>query len=190
MVEILSNFPIESMLSSRYVSKLWYSFFPDPLFLTMYKLRSPPPCILFSRDHSINQLLELEPHCDDSSSRLHNRPILLSCPEFNTPVKQGMNIPVEDYPMLRLIDSCNGFIGLMTNIYDINASIYISNPLLGEYFKLKLPELEKSVCRVAYGFCFSEVSGKYKLVRSVVRRFEGHYEVSELEVYTLGVDEK
>ncbi|KAF3649728.1 hypothetical protein FXO37_18808 [Capsicum annuum] len=190
IVEILSKLPIESMLSSRKVCKLWYNLFYDPLFLTMYKSRSPPPCILFSRDHDISQLLELEPCCDDYSSRLRNRPILLSFPEFNTPVKCGMDIPVEDYPMLRLIGSCNGFIGLMTNIYDINTSVYISNPLLGEYFKLKLPELEKSVCCVVYGFYFSEVSGKYKLVRSVTRRFEGHREVSELEVYTLGVDEK
>ncbi|PHU00438.1 hypothetical protein BC332_30225 [Capsicum chinense] len=96
----------------------------------MYKSRSPPPCILFSRDHDISQLLELEPHCDDYSSRLRNRPILLSCPEFNTLVKWRMDILVEDYPVLRLIGSCNGFIGFMTNIYDINASIYISNPLL------------------------------------------------------------
>ncbi|PHT99718.1 hypothetical protein BC332_29506 [Capsicum chinense] len=190
MVEILSKLPIESMLSSRQVCKLWYNLFSDPLFLTMYKSRSPPPCILFSRDHDISQLLELEPRCDDYSSRLRDRPILLSCPEFNTPAKHGMDIPVEDYPMLRLIGSCNGFIGLMTNIYDINTSVYISNPLLGEYSKLKLPELEKSVCRVVYGFCFSEVSGKYKLVRSVTRRFTDHREVSELEVYTLGVDEK
>ncbi|KAM3201485.1 hypothetical protein P3L10_033848 [Capsicum annuum] len=159
MVEILSKLPIESMLSSRQVCKLWYNLFSDPLFLTMYKSRSPPPCILFSRDHDISQLLELEPCCDDYSSRLRNRPILLSCPEFNTPVKHGMDIPVEDYPMFGLIGSCNGFI-------------------------------EKSVCRVVYGFCFSEVSGKYKLVRSVTRRFTGHREVSELEVYTLGVDEK
>ncbi|PHT64764.1 hypothetical protein T459_29189 [Capsicum annuum] len=188
MVEILSKLPIESMLSSRQVCKLWYNLFSDPLFLTMYKSRSPPPCILFSRDHDISQLLELEPCCDGYSSRLCNRPILLSYPEFNTPVNRGMDIPVEDYPMLRLIGSCNGFIGLMTNIYDINTSVYISNPLLGEYFKLKLPELEKSVYRVVYGFCFTEVSKKYKLVRS--RRFEGHREVSELEVYTLGVDGK
>ncbi|PHT64805.1 hypothetical protein T459_29230 [Capsicum annuum] len=144
MVEILSKLPIESMLSSRKVCKLWYNLFSDPLFLTMYKSRLPPPCILFSRDHDISQLLELELPCDDSS----------------------------------------------TNIYDINTLVYISNPLLGEYFKLKLPELEKSVCRVVYGFCFSEVSGKYKLVRSVTRRFTGHREVSELEVYTLGVDGK
>ncbi|PHT60570.1 hypothetical protein CQW23_02933 [Capsicum baccatum] len=123
-------------------------------------------------------------------SGLCNRPILLSCPEFNTPVKWGMDIPVEDYPMLRLIGSCNGFIGLMTNIYDINTSVYISNPLLGEYFKLKLPQLEKSDYGVVYRFCFSEASRKYKLVRSVTRRFGGHHEVSELVVYTLGVDEK
>ncbi|KAF3671466.1 putative acetylglutamate kinase, chloroplastic-like isoform X1 [Capsicum annuum] len=152
--------------------------------------KSPPPCILFSRDHDISQLLELEPHCNDYSSRLHNRPILLSCPEFNTLVKRRMDILVEDYPVLRLIGSCNGFIGFMTNIYDINASIYISDPLLGEYFKLILSELEKSVCRVAYGFCFSEVSGRYKLVRSVTKSFGGHLEVSELEVCILGVDEK
>ncbi|KAF3637078.1 putative F-box protein-like [Capsicum annuum] len=101
-----------------------------------------------------------------------------------------MNIPVEDYPMLRLVSSCNGFIGLTTNIYDINTSVYISNPLLGEYFKLKLPQLEKSDCGVVYRFCFSEVSGKYKLVRSATRRFGGHHEVSELEVSTLRVDEK
>ncbi|XP_047257399.1 F-box protein At3g07870 [Capsicum annuum] len=190
IVEILSILSIESMLSSRCVCKLWYNFFSDPLFLTMYKSRSPPPCILFSRDHDISQLLELEPHCNDYSSRLHNRPILLSCPEFNTLVKRRMDILVEDYPVLRLIGSCNGFIGFMTNIYDINASIYISDPLLGEYFKLILSELEKSVCRVAYGFCFSEVSGRYKLVRSVTKSFGGHLEVSELEVCILGVDEK
>ncbi|KAM3283339.1 hypothetical protein P3S67_026984 [Capsicum chacoense] len=170
MVEILSKLPIESMLSSRQVCKLWYNLFSYPLFLTMYKSISPPPCILFSRDHDISQLLGLEKRCDDYSSRFRNRPILLSCPE--------------------LIGSCNGFIGLMTNIYDINTSVYISNLLLGEYFKLKLPELEKSVRRVVYRFCFSEVSGKYKLVRSVTRRFMDHREVSELEVYTLGVDEK
>ncbi|PHT31742.1 hypothetical protein CQW23_28079 [Capsicum baccatum] len=190
IVEILSKLSIESMLSSRCVCKLWYNFFFYPLFLTMYKSRSPPPCILFSRDHDISQLLELEPHCDDYSSRLRNRPILLSCPEFNTLVKRRMDIIVEDYPVLRLIGSCNGFSGFMTNIYDINASIYISNPLLGEYFKLILSELEKSVCRVAYGFCFSDVSGRYKLVRSVTKSFGGHLEVSELEVCILGVDEK
>ncbi|KAM3283348.1 hypothetical protein P3S67_026993 [Capsicum chacoense] len=104
-VEILSKLLIESMLSSRQVCKLWHNLFSDPLLLTMYKSRSPPPCILFSRDHNIIQLLELEPCCDDYSSRL----------------------------------------------------LYISNPLL---------------------------------VRSVTRRFTGHREVSELEVYTLRVDEK
>ncbi|PHU02534.1 hypothetical protein BC332_27785 [Capsicum chinense] len=52
---------------------------------------------------------------------------------------------------------CNGFIGLMTNIYDINTSVYISNPVLE---------------------------------KSVTRRFGDRHEVSALEVYTPGVDEK
>ncbi|XP_059315542.1 F-box protein At3g07870-like [Lycium ferocissimum] len=89
-----------------------------------------------------------------------------------------------------LIGSCNGFICLLHgSTYDENHSVYINNPLLGEYFKLELPEWDKSVCRVAYAFCFSEASGKYKVLRLVVREFRGRPEVSELEVYTLGVDE-
>ncbi|XP_049364796.1 F-box protein At3g07870-like [Solanum verrucosum] len=43
---------------------------------------------------------------------------------------------------------------------------------------------------VAYAFCFSEVSRQYKVLRSVVSNFDRHPQVSELEVYTLGVDEK
>ncbi|KAG5603708.1 hypothetical protein H5410_025200 [Solanum commersonii] len=63
------------------------------------------------------------------------------------------------------------------------------NPLLGEYFKVKLPKREKRIC-VAYAFCFSEVSRQYKVLRSVVSNFDRHPQVSELEVYTLGVDKK
>ncbi|KAH0668516.1 hypothetical protein KY289_023009 [Solanum tuberosum] len=72
----------------------------------------------------------------------------------------------------------------------IEHSVYISNPLLGEYFEVKLPEWEKRIQRVAYAFCFNETSGQYKVLRSVVSKLEGRPHVSELEVYTLGVDEK
>ncbi|KAK4357921.1 hypothetical protein RND71_023531 [Anisodus tanguticus] len=90
-----------------------------------------------------------------------------------------------------LISSCNGFICLLNGKpYDENHSVYINNPFFGQYFKLKLPEWEKNVSRVTYGFCFSEASGQYKLLRLVARKFEGCPEVSELEVYTVGVDEK
>ncbi|KAG5574298.1 hypothetical protein H5410_054432 [Solanum commersonii] len=75
-------------------------------------------------------------------------------------------------------------------MYDINTSIYISNSLLGEYFNFKWPKLEKSVCRVVCGFCFSDVSRQYKLVKSVTRKFGVRSEISELEVYTFGVDKK
>uniref|UniRef100_A0A3Q7H7F7 F-box associated beta-propeller type 3 domain-containing protein n=1 Tax=Solanum lycopersicum TaxID=4081 RepID=A0A3Q7H7F7_SOLLC len=43
---------------------------------------------------------------------------------------------------------------------------------------------------VAYAFCFNEASGPYKVLRSVLRNFEGYPSVSEFEVYTIGVDEK
>ncbi|MCD7461288.1 hypothetical protein HAX54_045825 [Datura stramonium] len=114
-------------------------------------------------------------------------PIMLS-PKFHLPPLKSDSI---GFRPKFLIGSCNGFICLLSGErYDDNHSVYISNPLLGEYFKVKLPEWEKRVRRVAYGFCFSEASGLYKVLRSVTRKFGGLPEVSELEVYTLGIDEK
>lgn len=73
---------------------------------------------------------------------------------------------------MSLIGSCNGFICLLHgSIHDENHSIYISNPLLAEYFKLKLPEWEKSICRVVYGFFFSDAFGRYKVLRLEVNNF-------------------
>ncbi|PHU02659.1 hypothetical protein BC332_27910 [Capsicum chinense] len=115
MVEILSKLPIAFILSSRRICKLWYDLFSDPLFLTMYRSRLPPPCILFSRDHGISQLLELDLCCDDYSSRIRNRPILLSRPGLNTPVKRSKDILVEDYPMLRLIGSSPPLVAVVNN---------------------------------------------------------------------------
>ncbi|XP_049399964.1 F-box protein At3g07870-like [Solanum stenotomum] len=90
-----------------------------------------------------------------------------------------------------LIGSCNGFICLVGSLTHIeNHSVYINNPLLGEYFKLELPKWEISVTQVAYGFCFSEVSGEYKVLRLVDRKVQDDTKASELEVYTLGVYEK
>ncbi|KAG5610663.1 hypothetical protein H5410_021944 [Solanum commersonii] len=71
-----------------------------------------------------------------------------------------------------------------------NHLIYINNPLLGEYFKLELPNWDISVSQVANGFCFSEVSGEYKVLRLVDRKVGDHTRASELEVYTLEFYEK
>lgn len=63
----------------------------------------------------------------------------------------------------------------------------MNNPLLGEYFKVKLPEWERNVCHVAYGKAF----GQYKILRLVIRKFCWDLpKVAELEVYTVGVDKK
>ncbi|WMV28636.1 hypothetical protein MTR67_022021, partial [Solanum verrucosum] len=96
-----------------------------------------------------------------------------------------------DKANLTLIGSCNGFIcSLNGETHVVNHSVCISNPLLGEYFKVKLPEWEKRIRHIHYGFCYSEASGQYKVLRLVNRKFRGRPDVSELEVYTLGVDER
>lgn len=61
---------------------------------------------------------------------------------------------------------------------------------MGEYVKLNVPKWEKRNRDVVYGFCSSQASGPYKVLRSVLKKYLGRPEVTELEVYTLGVDEK
>ncbi|XP_049364168.1 F-box protein At3g07870-like [Solanum verrucosum] len=81
-----------------------------------------------------------------------------------------------------LVGSCNGFICLVGGLTHIeNHSVYINNPLFGEYFKLELPKWEISVTQVAYGFCFSEVSREYKVLRLVDRKVQDDIRASELE---------
>ncbi|WMV28068.1 hypothetical protein MTR67_021453 [Solanum verrucosum] len=52
-----------------------------------------------------------------------------------------------------------------------------------------MPKQEKKMCG-AYAFCFSEASGQYKVLRLGYGKFDGRLKATELEVCTLGVDEK
>ncbi|XP_059315914.1 F-box protein At3g07870-like [Lycium ferocissimum] len=198
MAEILSRLPIKPIFRCKTVCKLWYHLLTsDPLFVKMYHTKSCNfPCILLSINNSVRLLVELKPYYDYDSQPL-NRHIFLSR-KFHLPRPSdllsddlfGFTSVKEN---LTLIGSCNGFICLLNGwSHEKNHSVYINNPLLGEYFKVKLPEKEKRVRCVAYAFCYSEEgSGQYKILRSVkVRKFQGRPEVLELDVYTLGVDEK
>ncbi|KAK4715154.1 hypothetical protein R3W88_013492 [Solanum pinnatisectum] len=98
--------------------------------------------------------------------------------------------PKFHFPLGRLffVGLCNGFICLLNgSTYIEKHFISISNLLSGEYFEVKLPVWEISVCHVAYRFCFSKASREYKVLRLGVRKVS---KVSEYEVYTLGVGEK
>ncbi|KAH0668514.1 hypothetical protein KY289_023007 [Solanum tuberosum] len=133
------------------------------------------PCILLSEGIGEHSLLELKEGYHYYYGR-STRPIPL-IPKFHYPPGR-----------VSLVGSCNGFICLLNDsMYIEKHSVYISNPLLGEYFEVKLPEREISVNQVTYGFCFSEVSREYKVLRLVVRE---HIHVSELKIYTLGVGQK
>ncbi|XP_060190281.1 F-box protein At3g07870-like [Lycium barbarum] len=123
-----------------------------------------------------------------------NRPIELST-EFHLPDLrvEGVNFWGEHYSRFNstLIGSCYGFISILVgDSWHENQFVYICNPLLGEYVKLSLPKWEKRNRSAVYGFCSSQASGKYIVLRSVLKKYRGRPEVTELEVYTLGVDEK
>ncbi|KAK4715312.1 hypothetical protein R3W88_013650 [Solanum pinnatisectum] len=159
------------------VCKLWYKLLSyDPLFVSMYQTRSLKfPCIYLIDGVGKPSLLKLKAeynyyvhHC--------NRPIQLTI-KFHYPLGR-----------MFLVGLCNGLTCFVNGPTHIEKhSVYISNPLLGEYFELKLPQWETSVCCVTNGFCFSKASGKYKVLRLVVREITN---LSEFEAYTLGVGEK
>uniref|UniRef100_M1DXD9 F-box family protein n=2 Tax=Solanum tuberosum TaxID=4113 RepID=M1DXD9_SOLTU len=183
MIEILSRLTIKSIFRCKIVCKLWYLLLTsDPLFINMYHLKrsSDFPSILLSINESVRLLVELKA---DDSHPIH-RAIVLS-PMFHLPS------PKFSWGNMTLIGSCNRFLCLLSGRrYDIDHRIYISNPILGEYFEVKLPEWEKKNWRVSYAFCFSKASGQFKVLRSIVTKSVGSPEVSELEVYTLGANEK
>ncbi|KAG5632472.1 hypothetical protein H5410_004189 [Solanum commersonii] len=137
------------------VWKLWYLILTfDPLFINIYHLKrsSDSPSILLSINEFVRLLVELKP--DDYSHPIH-KAIVLS--------------PI--------------FICLLSGRrYDEDHRIYISNPILGGYFKVKLPEWEKRIRRVSYAFYFSKAFGQFKVLRSVVRKSVGSPKVSELEI--------
>uniref|UniRef100_M1B9Q7 F-box family protein n=1 Tax=Solanum tuberosum TaxID=4113 RepID=M1B9Q7_SOLTU len=199
MMEILTKLPINMIFRCKFVCKSWYKLITsDPLFVNMYDARPRKfPCILLSKNYSVRYLLELRADYDYTSQSV-NRPIIL---HRNLHLAHPVDLVSEDDDLygvggfdktnLTLIGSCNGFICLLhCETHEVNHSVCISNPLLGEYFKVKLPKREKRIRRICYGFCFSEASGQYKVLRLVNRKFRGRPDVSELEVYTLGVDEK
>ncbi|KAK4706739.1 hypothetical protein R3W88_033703 [Solanum pinnatisectum] len=107
------------------------------------------PSILLSINDSIQLLVELK---DDISHPL-NKAILLS-PGFHLPS------PTFSKENMILIDSCNGFICLFNGSRNTVEHLVILAILFW-----------KIIQRVAYAFCFSEASGQYKVLRSVVRKF-------------------
>ncbi|XP_015075267.1 F-box protein At3g07870-like [Solanum pennellii] len=175
MLEILSRLPIKSIFCCKTVCKLWYNLLTsDPLFPSKYRegTSSNFPSLLLSIDNYVQFLVELK--LPDERYPLKISTTVLS-PKFHLPS-----------PNMRLIGSCNGFVCLLKGwVYELDHSVYISNPLLGEYFEVEFPKQESRIC-FAYAFCFSEASRQYKVLRSAVRQSK----VSELEVYTLGVDKK
>ncbi|KAK4737553.1 hypothetical protein R3W88_001250 [Solanum pinnatisectum] len=183
MIEILSRLTIKSIFRCKMVCKLWYPILTsDPLFINMYHLKrsSDFPIILLSINESVRLLVELKA---DDSHPIH-RAVVLS-PMFHLPS------PKFSRGNMILIGSCKGFLCLLSGRrYDIDHRIYISYPILGRYFEVKLPEWEKRIWRVSYAFFFNKASGQFKVLRSVVRKSVVSPKVSELEVYTLGANEK
>ncbi|XP_049399971.1 F-box/kelch-repeat protein At3g06240-like [Solanum stenotomum] len=176
MIEILSRLPIKPIFRCRAICKLWYRLLTsDPLFFNMHQTRSLNFRNILFLDGQCNPfLLELKAEYDYYVHRC-NRTVQVT-PKFHFHPRSAI-----------LVGYCNGFICLVGGLMHIeNHSVYINNPLLGEYFKLELPKWEISVTQVAYGFCFSEVSGEYKVLRLVDRQVQDDTRASELEANVNG----
>ncbi|PHT33427.1 hypothetical protein CQW23_25227 [Capsicum baccatum] len=183
MVEVLARLPIKSIFRCKIVCKSWYHLLTsDPLFVKKYQKRSFSfPSILLWVNDSARFIVELK---DENDSQSLYR---------NIELRPMIHLPSHNKENLTLVGSCNGFMCLLNGWKNnVDNSVYISNPLLSEYFKVELPEWEKSFWNIVYGFGFSEASGQYKVLRFklAAKNFWGRPKASDLEVYTLGVDEK
>ncbi|PHT67471.1 hypothetical protein T459_26958 [Capsicum annuum] len=183
MVEILARLPIKSIFRCKIVCKSWYHLLTsNPLFVKNYQKRSSSfPSILLSVNDSVRFIVELK---DENDSQSLYR---------NIELRPMIHLPSTNKENLTLVGSCNGFMCLLNGWRNnVDNSVYISNHLLSEYFKVELPEWEKSFWNIVYGFGFSEASGQYKVLRFklAAKNFLGRPKASDLEVYTLGVDEK
>ncbi|XP_059658900.1 F-box protein At3g07870-like [Cornus florida] len=67
------------------------------------------------------------------------------------------------YPELQLVSCCNGLLCFWNGQH--TDSLYISNPILGEYVALPKPKPREELYCVAYGFGFSSATNQYKVVR-------------------------
>ncbi|KAM3269400.1 hypothetical protein P3S67_030282 [Capsicum chacoense] len=83
---------------------------------------------------------------------------------------------LSNFPSILLL--INGSVQLLVELkaddsHPLHRAIVLSPefhiPPLEHYFKVKLPEWERNVCHVAYGFCFRKAFGQYKILRLVIR---------------------
>ncbi|PHU02135.1 hypothetical protein BC332_27386 [Capsicum chinense] len=150
MVEILARLPIKSIFRCKIVCKSWYHLLTsNPLFVKKYQKRSFSfPSILLSVNDSVRFIVELK---DENDSQSLYR---------NIELRPMIHLPSTNKENLTLVGSCNGFMCLLNGWRNnVDNSVYISNPLLSEYFKVELPEWEKSFWNIVDGFGFSEASG-------------------------------
>ncbi|KAM7490383.1 hypothetical protein LguiA_033304 [Lonicera macranthoides] len=180
--DILSRLPVKTLFTCRFISKSWTTLLSNPEFAKLHLSRSPTS-LLLKPYHFIYQNTILRGI--RNSRRLH----LVDLHTPDSPQNKLKFIPNINIPNIgfNLLNSCNGLLCLS----DSKDSIYITNPILGEY--IKLPNCGDN-CEVVCAIGFSHMTNQYKVVRSLHKRFvdpisglekpsDDYYKA---EVYTLG----
>ncbi|XP_026426154.1 F-box/kelch-repeat protein At3g23880-like [Papaver somniferum] len=193
-LKILMKVPAKSILTSKYVCKLWFTLVSNPEFVKNHLHRT----IQRKSDHKLMLSYYDSTRPDDAKpaiSSIDYASILqLSLPsEYECDGDIPVNYPIypsrqEKVKFLRILGSCNGLICLGVTSDSDFTKIYVWNPSTKEYKEIlgcDIPSSDKNWSYASYGFGFDKDNDDYKVVRIPC---DSDFESSVIQVYTMGSD--
>ncbi|OMO98373.1 hypothetical protein COLO4_13966 [Corchorus olitorius] len=173
VMEIFLKLPIMSLGKCRCVCKTWFYIISNPEFAKLHLSKSPL-CILVKNKppkRESKRLLLSQIFEDSGTNRFRYEKMNFT---------SRFDLPNIDF---RLVNSCNGLVCL-SGVED--KSIYICNPVLGEYITIQVPDYSDSYGR-SFGLGFSYRTNEFKLLYTFRVKQPGLQRNSiKALIYTLG----
>ncbi|THG13655.1 hypothetical protein TEA_007394 [Camellia sinensis var. sinensis] len=177
LIEILSRFPVKSLLRFICVSKPWRSLITSPSFINTHLNKST--------NNTLTHLLLLRYTCLNPNQehyllRFDNK-------TFNRYAQ--FTSPFKTHFYFRVVGTCNGLVCLSDDLFGDKHNIILWNPMIRRYVALPKPSLSLD-SYIPYmsvlGFGFDLRTNDYKVVRiSHFERRKNAIPLPKVEVYSL-----
>ncbi|KAK9933554.1 hypothetical protein M0R45_020747 [Rubus argutus] len=172
VMDILLRLSIKDLGNCRCVCKDWLHMISDPQFAHLHRLASPI-CILIGTSPPVKQQRKLDlihtEKCAGSRMRIAR---MRFAPQNCLPC------PVSK---MNLINSCNGLLCL-TGSRD--GSLYVCNPILGQYITIPSPDNQRMYFANFVALGFNAGTNEYKVVQTSCRDYR--CSDPEAKIYTIG----
>ncbi|KAM7258044.1 hypothetical protein ACFE04_013785 [Oxalis oulophora] len=158
LIEIFSWLPVQSVFSSRCVSKTWYFLLSSSniQFTKLYFQRSPTQLIC-----QVPSIPTFHFHFVEINNNHKGDAFGVKVCPLKYELIAGCTLVA--------LNSCRGFLLLATDVYSCNPTV-LCNPFTREYVTLPIGDMDYKISiRVVSGFGFCAESKKFKVVRLVYR---------------------